>query len=339
MMSERWRAAFVVVGAYLAVSVAGCADSDVTTGNAPDELKAVVLPFLSASPFYIAAEEGFFEEQNLEVEFVRLPRAVEAIPALARGEVDVSAGQLTLTVLNAMTSGVRIQLVAGTAFDSPDGCTNNGLLARRELVESGRLSGPEDLVGLKVELDVLLPSAFAVDRLLQSAGLGIDDLEVVNLPAPAHVDAVAAGTIDLAVATEPYLTRMSREGKAVVWMGTEEIVPDYQLSSVMFGPSLLDDRPDVGERFMVAFRKAMRQYEQGKTPRNLEILSEATGLSVEELNGMCWPTFREDGRVGTDGFIEYQEWLRSRELIDRVLPAEDLVDERFVEHANAVVDP
>lgn len=329
----------LLVGAWLAGVMAGCTESDVVPEAAPDEIQAVVLPFMSAAPFYIAAEEGYFEEQNLDVEFVRLARNVEAIPALARSEVDVGAGQLTLTVLNAMSSGAGIKLVAGTAYMAPNGCTNNGIVARRELVESGKLSRPDDLVGLTVELDVLLPSAFYVDRVLQPAGLGIDDLELVNLPAPTQVEALATGTIDVAVLTEPYLTRLSREGKAMVWRGTEEIVPDYQLSSVMFGPSLLDERPEVGKRFMVAFRRAMRQYELGKTPRNLEILSEATRLSVDELQEMCWPVFREDGRVRTEGFMEYQAWLQSRELIDRILPASDLVDERFVEHANTVVTP
>lgn len=326
-----------LLGACLTVNVSGCSESNVDGG--PDAIRAVVLPFLSAAPYFIAEQEGFFEEQNLEVEFVRLPRAVEAIPALAQGEVDVSSGQLTLTVLNAMTSGARIKLVAGTSYDAPDECTNNGLLVRTELVESGALSSPEDLVGLTVELDVLLPSAFHVDRLLKTAGHSIDDLDIVNLPAPTHVEAVGAGTIDVAVATEPHLTRLARAGTGVVWKGTEEIVPGYQVSSVMFGPSLLDERPDIGERFLVAFRKAMRQYESGKTPRNLEILAAGTGLSVEELQEMCWPTYREDGRVGTEGFMEYQAWLQSRELIDRVIPEADLLDERFIDHANAVVNP
>lgn len=339
MTWQRRRVVLGLAGAWLAVSMTGCTESDVATRDATDEIKAVVLPFLTASPFYIAAEEGYFDEQNLEVEFVRLARNVEAIPALARGDVDVGFGQLTLTVLNAMTSGARIKLVAGTGYLAPDACTINGLMARRELVESGKLSRPEDLVDLTVELDVLLPTAFYVDRVLEPTGLTIDDLDLVNLPMPTQVDALAAGTIDVAVLSEPYLTRLEGSGKGLVWRGSQEIAPDYQVSSVMFGPTLLDERPEVGERFMVAFRKAMRQYELGKTPRNLEIVARATGLPVDELQEMCWPVFRKDGRVRTEGFMEYQAWLQSRELIDRILPASELVDERFVEHANAVVTP
>jgi NitT/TauT family transport system substrate-binding protein len=323
------------------MSIAACSESDGTTteGKSPDKVRAVVLPFLTAAPFYIAAEEGYFAEQNLEVEFVKLARNVEAIPALAQGEVDVGFGQLTLTVLNAMARGARIRLVAGTAYLAPDACDNNGLVVRRDLVESGRLSRPEQLIGLRVELDALLPTAYYVDRLLQPTGHTIDELDIVNLPPPTQVDALAAGTIDVAVLTEPYLTRLEQSGTAVVWRGTKEIVPDYQLSSVMFGPTLLDERPEIGERFMVAFRKAMQQYELGKTPRNLEIVARGSGLSVDILRDICWPTYRKDGSVGTEGLMGYQEWLESRGLLDHVIPQEDLVDRRFVVQANAVTSP
>lgn len=90
---------------------------------------------------------------------------------------------------------------------------------------------------------------------------------------------------------------------------------------------------------MVAFRKGMQQYELGKTPRNLEIVSRGTGLTVEQLQEMCWPTFRKDGRVGTEGLMGFQAWLESRELIDRVLAEDEFVEGRFVDYANTVVNP
>lgn len=332
------RAAVGILCGFLSVWVAACAEREAPTDEAPARVRAVVLPFLTASPFYIAAEEGFFEEQNIDVEFVKLARTVEAIPALVHGDVDVGYGQLTVTVLNAIASGARMKLVAGTGYLAPDGCTVNGVVARRALVESGRLTRPEELLGLRVELDVLLPTAYYVDRLLRPTGLSIDDLDIVRLPARANVDALIGGSIDVTVASEPHLTRAMSSGEAVVWRGSQDIVPDFQLSSVIFGPNLLDDRPEVGEGFMIAFRKAMRQYELGKTPRNLEIIARGTRIPVQELRELCWPVFREDGRVGTTGMVDYQEWLVGRGLLERVTPPEDLVEERFVDRANAILE-
>jgi NitT/TauT family transport system substrate-binding protein len=294
---------------------------------------------MTSFAFYIAADEGYFEEQNLEVEFVKLARNLEAIPALARGDVDVGSGQLTITILNAIASGARIRLVGGNGHLASDGCTFNAVVARRALVEAGKLNGPEQLRGLHVELDVLLPAAYFVDRLLQPANLTIDDLDIVNLPMPSNIDALIGGSIDVTVASEPYLTRLVQSGEAVVWRPTQQIVPDFQQSSVIYGPSLLDERPEVGQRFMVALRKAVLQYNLGKTRRNIDILARGTGLPVEGLRDMCWPQSRRDGHVNTEGLMTFQEWAKSRTLIDRVVPQDELVDRRFVDHANAVLDP
>jgi NitT/TauT family transport system substrate-binding protein len=305
----------------------------------PAKIRAVVLPFLSLSPFYIAAEEGYFEEQNLEVEFVRLPRNVEAIPALARGEVDIGFSQLTIPLLNAMARGLRLKLAAGVTYLLDGGCTGTGIVARRSLVDSGQLRRPEDLVGLKVELDVLLPQAFYIERLLAPVGLGVGDLDAVNLPPQSNFDALINGSIDVTVATEPHVTRMVDSGEAVVWRSAQEVLPDFQVSWLVFGPTLLDERPEIGERFMVAYLKAMRQYELGKTPRNVDILARGTDLSEEVLRGTCWPALRPEARASTEGSTALQEWLVSRELIDRVIPESELVESRFVDHAAKVLEP
>jgi hypothetical protein len=57
------------------------------------------------------------------------------------------------------------------------------------------------------------------------------------------------------------------------------------------------------------------------------------------LRDTCWPAFRKDAQVDTERLVAFQEWLESRALIDRVIPQDELVDRRFVEHANAVLDP
>ena len=54
-------------------------------------IKAVVLPYISSGPLFIAQEEGFFTAQGLAVEFVRMDTGSGPLPALAQGEIDVAA--------------------------------------------------------------------------------------------------------------------------------------------------------------------------------------------------------------------------------------------------------
>jgi NitT/TauT family transport system substrate-binding protein len=295
------------------------------------------VPFLSFAPFHIAAAEGYFERQNLDVEFVKLTKTSDAIPALITGEVDVASGLLTAGALNAIGKKGRIRIVADKGYLAANGCTVNAIVARRALVEARALDEPAKLKGRRFDLDVLLPEAYYVDRLLQRAGLSFDDLEIVNLPPAAEVNALASGSIDLTVATEPDVTRLIQTGTAVVWRPAEEVIPGFQWASVYYGSSLLDERPGVGERFMVAYLEAVRQYNQGKTPRNLEILVRSTGLSEPLLREACWPSIHDDGRVDVEQLLQFQAWARSKGYVDQDVPADQLVDRRFVERANAAL--
>ena len=78
----------------------------VTDINAePVKLKVLVAPFLGYAPFFIAMEEGYFAEQGLEIEFVKMGGTIEAIPALAQGKLDVLSGDISIGILNAIARG------------------------------------------------------------------------------------------------------------------------------------------------------------------------------------------------------------------------------------------
>ena len=321
------------------VSCSACGANDPSPSAAPDKMRVIAHPFISATVLHMAKEEGFFEEQNLDVEFVKLARNMDAIPALARGEVDAGMGQLTVNILNAIAGGAKIRLVAGTTYLATDSCVSSAVVARRELLESGQLEDIGQLRDLRFELDVILPQGYYVHRLLAPHGYTLDDLDIVNLPVPANVDALTGGSIDLTVLSEPYLTKVLDSGEAVIFRATHQLVPDYQVSSVLFGSRLLEERPDLGQRFMVAVVKALRQFRDGKTSRNLEIVERATRLSRPILDSVCWPSAREDARVVSSGLSEFQQWLVTRGLIERVLSDEEYIDHRFVEYADRVLGP
>ena len=320
----------------LGISVPACGGN---SGSQPsgDHVKAVVLPYLTMVPFHIAAEEGFFAEQGLDVEFVRLARNQEIMTSLARGEVDVAGGLLTLSELRLAEGGERVRMVAALGHMPPDYCTFMAFVARREHLDSGALEDPERLRGMRFDASVILPFGYWVDELLRPLDMTIDDIDLVDLPSMAGLPAIIDGSIDVTIESEPYLSELLESEEVAVWEDVGRILPNFALSMVMYGPSMLDERSDVGERFAIAILQALRQYRLGKTPRNLEIVGRGTGLSRERLAAACWPAMRADGRIDTASVRSYQEWNVSRGLLGRVLADDELFDHRFVDHANRVL--
>jgi hypothetical protein len=58
-------------------------------------------------------------------------------------------------------------------------------------------------------------------------------------------------------------------------------------------------------------------------------------LSREELTDACWADVYADGRIHAEGYQGYQEWALQKGLVDRVLNADEIIDTRPLERANA----
>ena len=304
--------------------------------STPITLKVVRFPYLSYGPIFIAEEEGFFAEQGIQVEFLKMKEAA-ALQALAMGNIDVWAGIFTVGSLNAILRGADIRLVADKGHFAPAGCPSFGLLARKDLVETSNVGDQQQLKGRR--FDVFLGSFedYFLDKILSRASLKPDEVVKFNVPPPAQMDAFAKGRLDFAVASEPWVTRYKRSGHAVLWTRVQEVIPDFNYAFVRFGPSLLKKNPASGRRFMVAYLKGVRQYNQGKTSRNLEIMSKHTHLDKIILKEACWPQISNDGLINPQSVLDFQDWALAKELLDSKMPIERMWDPRFVEHANQVL--
>src|SRR5579859_6515352 len=68
-------------------------------------IKIVNLPFIAFAPFYIAGEEGFFQQQGIEPELVNMATQPDTLAALVAGQVDVVSGQLSAGTFNFIARG------------------------------------------------------------------------------------------------------------------------------------------------------------------------------------------------------------------------------------------
>jgi NitT/TauT family transport system substrate-binding protein len=301
-------------------------------------LKVVVLPYLSFAPLFIAQEEGYFAEQGLQIEFVRMERSLAAVSLLDRGKLDVVGGTVSVGLLNAAAHGARIRIVADKGYLGTGGCTASAVVARRALVESGRLDPPAKLRGLRIAFHRAAFSEYCAEKTLQAAGLTLDELKAVDIPEQVVPEALKTGTVDLATLAEPWLTRMAQEDDAVIWSQTHQVVPDFQSGFILYGRNLLDADPEIGRRFMLAYLKGVRQYNQGKTERNLEILARHTGLDRELLRKTCWIPVHETGQINVQSMLNFQSWATKKGLAETLLAPSQFWDPRFVEYANQVLN-
>ncbi len=302
-------------------------------------VRVVVAPYLAYGPYFVAQEEGFFASRGVDVEFIRLKGSLQAIPLLIHEDVDVVAGILYPAYFNAMRRGATIRMVASRGTVSSSACPSYAYVARKELLSSGILDAPQGLKGLRVATDgPSSSSTYLHETLLSSQGLTRSDITEMYIKGPNRLEAFVSGAIDLTVIKEPFVTRFMDSGQVQLWKSVAELVDDYQDAVIFFGPGLLTGDPERGMAFVTAYLEGVRQFNQGPTERNLDIMAKHTGLEREFLRRCCWPAIPNDGRINFESVLEVQEWFHRNGHTDAVVPVQGFWDSRFLDHALATLD-
>ena len=318
-----------LISIALILNLHSCTQTDLV------KLKMYVPPFLGCTSFFIAKEEGYFAEQGLEVEFVNMGGLEKAIPALIQGDLDLAPGDLRVAVLNAIARGGVIKMVADAG--SVNSVARMTLVGKKTLVET--LDNPENLRGCRIAATKMGVSEYYVEKVLSEVGLTSDDVVMkYDIPVPLRSEALEKGVVDIIATAEPWLTRILRTGNTAIWMPAYEFIPNLQSATIMYGPSLLKDNPDAGRRFMVAYLKSARQFNQGKTPRNLELAARFTGLDMELIAELNWPRLQRDGKINAESVLDFQAWTLGKGYLDHPVTEDQLLDFSFAKYASNILD-
>jgi NitT/TauT family transport system substrate-binding protein len=309
-------------------------DSSIPTTPAMTTVKVAYLPIISNGPLFIAKEEGYFTQQGINVEFERSQSVAASLPLLISGDIAVSGGPLMPGLINALAKGAHIRIVADKGRIAPGYCNSTALMVRKDLFDKGTIRSASDLKGLKFM--AASDQLYGVFRALSLGNLTTNDVDLVNMDYPSGVVAFKNGAIDAGVLTEPYITQTLNSNSAVVLIPAQDYYPDFPYL-LYYGPAFLDKNPDLGKKFMVAYLQGVKQYNTGKTERNLAILQNYTSLDQDLLKQSCWVKIEENGLVPEQPVRDYMDWMFANKQITQKLDEDQLFDMSYVNYANGVL--
>lgn len=300
----------------------------------PVTVNMAVQPYLGIGPLFIAIEEGFFEEEGLIIVPQFFIKGSENAAALASGAVDVAIGDINITYFNIMAQNPKIKMVVEKGFADPQAeCAYQGMLTR---LDTPDYTPGMDLSFLKGQTYDVVPGNqhhFMLDIILKESGFSTSELELMNVDAAVRGDALRSGQVYIVSSGEPFLTRYLSGGGLKVWLGIKDVLPNHTVSTVIFGELFTEKNQEAGVRWMRAYLRAVEQYNQGLTDRNVEILSKYTKLEPDLIKVACFSNLRPSGMINGEGILQYQEWAVEKGLMDAVLPVENFWDDSFLKAA------
>jgi NitT/TauT family transport system substrate-binding protein len=242
--------AALVLAAGLALASPVAAQDKVTVG---------VFPVSSSLPYFVALERGFFKEQNINAEMVRLIGGPPNVAAMITNQIDAAAVLVTIEGMNANLKK------PGVAMYISVNSQNRTYQMEQFVVRRGlEATSIKDLKGKKIMSAPGPANVTMAKAALSAVGLKDGDYTIDQLDMGQHVNAMTAGTFDAGYTLEPNASTMRKLGVARTLEAgviAHYVLGDPEANAFVGGCALTSDfiknRPDVAKRFSAAWAKAV----------------------------------------------------------------------------------
>ena len=323
----------------IAILVTGPAAAQSSKPTADVTVKLGRLAGGAEYPIFVAMGLGFFKEQGIIIQSIALQNAGSLIAPLATGDIDVGAGSDSAAFFNSIARGIDVRIVAddGTMVK---GLSYQGLLIRKDLIDSGRVKGYRDLKGLKFAVSGHgVTTEYLLDTALKRGGLTLKDVNSVTMRFPEMFAALANKSVDGAVLGGPLAQRAIDKNIAVMWRGSGDLRPGHHISLVLYSPKFAEQRPDVAKRFMVAYLKGVRAFHDAMfkgidKDKVVKLLMEADHIrDPKVLTGAGIITVDQNLTVDEPSIVWDQDWYAAHGYVKKKIDVAKVIDTRFVNYA------
>lgn len=302
-----------------------------------DTITVGVVPWIGYSPLYVAEAKGFFD--GITVESKTFSSNGDNLASFASGNLTAQAATNPEVVAQAARGiDYRIVMMADSSLGG------DGILARNDVADIA------DFKGRKVGVEIGSTSYYFLLQVLKENGLTIDDIEAVNITADASAAAYQAGTVDIAVTYQPFLSSGNDEqpdGRVII--DTSEM-PTAILDVYLFQADVVSSSPEKVQAFVNGILKA-RAFIESDSEEAYKIIGDKLEVDASEVAAQLGDvdlTSLEDNQkvlTGegasqglTENLVTLSDFLVAQDEIEAPLTAEvvdKLIDPSFVQAATA----
>ncbi|WP_404436461.1 ABC transporter substrate-binding protein [Microbacterium aerolatum] len=322
------KAGFFALAAITALVLTGCTDSDApTSGDSGDggsagsadliPVTVGVIPIADTAPIYVGDDQGFFEEEGIDLTIETATGGAAIVPAVVSGDYEFGfSNQLSLMV--AADQGLDIKMVSAAVATTGDTSKDMGAVVTKP--DSG-IASPADLAGKTVSSNsVGNINDTAVRSVVDEAGADSSTIDFVEVPFPDAIAAVENDQVDAAFVVEPFVTAATEAGLEVVTYAYADFDPKLDIAAY-FALSSVD--ADLLEKFQSAMQKSL-EFADSNPDVVREIMGTYTKTDPAVLAEITLPTYpTEFDRASSEKLaaaaVEYGV-LKAEPDFDNLLP-------------------
>ena len=278
---------------------------------------------------YAALEQGFFADENLQVELLEGGSGIDPLASLISGQADFSIAS-PHSVFMAIDSGEELRAIASLFQISP--------VVFVSMPESG-ITRPQDFIGKKISVLGVPELEMQLHAMLDFLGL---DHGAVTLTQHSYgFDQLVDGKVDIqAFYTTSGLLRLQEAGYQVNLIYPGDYGVHHNGDCIVTTPFLLEENPDLALRFLRAHSKGWRYAVENQDQALAATMHYALEKDLDLQRSMLTATIplinTGSGHIGAFNQANWQsmhDTLLDQGFISQSIPLDQVIDPSFIERA------
>lgn len=279
-------------------------------------IKFGVLPVVDTLPLQVALDEGFFKEENVNLEIISFSSALERDAALQAGKINGYFGDLLNTIVM-INTGVDTAVITVSYRANAD----DRMFAILASPDSG-LTDLSQLKGGEVGISSATIIEYLLDSILSEHGFSEQDVKKQEVKQmPIRLQMLLGNEITAALLPEPLVTLAESKGAKVL---ADDRVLDGTLTILALSNDMMRADKTLAGRFLRAYDRAVNVINED--PEAFRGLLVAKTRIPPDVEGQyVIPVFPLASAPPVEDVTEVQNWLLQKGIIQESIPYDKVV--------------
>jgi NitT/TauT family transport system substrate-binding protein len=256
--------------------------------NQTNKVRVGYIRIVNCSAIFIAHDNGYFQDEGIEVELILLIGGEKIMTALQKGEVDVGFSNVASTIFGFDDGAKFVSIVGGAAQDAT--CPVHGIFVRND----SPIQTVADLENTKIAVNTNRAiDEVMVPPLITKYGADPSGIQFMPIPFPEMFAALERDEVDAVVQIEPFVTIGNADSKLRrISYNYIELQPVTEISSIVAMQPWTEKHPEQVHAFRQAIIRAA-EFANTHPQETRNILRQYVPLEKNILDTLVLPRFIE----------------------------------------------
>jgi NitT/TauT family transport system substrate-binding protein len=296
-MASRWipalTASLLLLVACGGGDEGGSSGAGASAGGGLRPVTVGMLPILPTAALHAGIEQGFFEDQGIEVTVETGQGGAALLPAVMAGQLQFATSN-PVSLLTARDKGLDVRVIAHWTSALSSGDTDiNGVVA----TAASGMTSAADLAGKTVAVNTLNGmGGLTIREAVRKDGGDPDAVKFVEMPFPDMPAALSSGNVDAVWVPEPFLSTLQSSGNTLVTYSSKESVPGHPTQLFFTSGQLIKSDPQLVEDFTAAVEETLDYADANPDAVKAQVTKVLPQLPAAAVAGLTLEEFGTDLR-------------------------------------------